>query len=199
MSPTDDWNHMELVESNSSCDNIARTPSPPPHPHPQSPLPPPPSPTLSHVTGVQERLQLEKVNRWLRPRTKWSWFSKSTCGIWGGNGFAAKHSITRNYNNSTLEDGLFHFIMRFALSCLMVGVGMGHREWWQGLCETECSHFFLLCAAGVEPMDNYFFSRFDRSVFSRTDCHLPVTTCSCCKHVKATEVWVWSLTNDCNN
>lgn len=119
MSPKDDWNHMELVESNSSCDNIACS-----SPLPLQP-PYPTSPTLSHVTDVQERLQLEKVNRWLGPRTKWSWFSKSTCGIWGGNGFAAKHSITRNYNNSTLEDGLFHFIMRFALSCLRAGGGEG--------------------------------------------------------------------------
>lgn len=30
MSPTDDWNHMELVESNSSCDNTARSPPHPP-------------------------------------------------------------------------------------------------------------------------------------------------------------------------
>lgn len=29
MSPTDDWNHMEPVESNSSCDNIARYLPPP--------------------------------------------------------------------------------------------------------------------------------------------------------------------------
>lgn len=71
-------------------------------------------------------------------RTKWFWFSESTCRIWGGNGFAAKHSITRNYNNSTLEDGLFHFIMRFALSCLIRGGWGGsvpkQRQW---LCETD--------------------------------------------------------------
>lgn len=158
MSPTDDWNHMELVKSNSSCDNIARS-SPPPH-FPNLP----PSPTLSHVTAVQERLQLEKVSRWLGPRTKWSWFSKSTCGIWGGNGFAAKHSITRNYNNSTLEDGLFHFIMRFALSCLMRGRRRGSvvnsdRDYVKQILRpsSECFHFFLLCPAGAEPMDNYFF------------------------------------------
>lgn len=36
-----------------------------------------------------------------------------------GNGLAAKHSITRNYNNSTLEDGLFRFITRLSLSCLI--------------------------------------------------------------------------------
>lgn len=149
-----------IWESNSSCDNIARSSPLPPQP------PTPPSPTLSHVTAVQERLQLEKVNRWLGPRTKWSWFSKSTCGIWGGNGFAAKHSITRNYNNSTLEDGLFHFIMRFALSCLMMKGGGGHREQWQGLCQTDtraliimlsCFHFFLSCLAGVELTAYYYF------------------------------------------
>lgn len=72
-------------------------------------------------------------------RTKWFWFSESTCRIWGGNGFAAKHSITCNYNNSTLEDGLFHFIMRFALSCLIRGGWGGgsvpkQRQW---LCETD--------------------------------------------------------------
>lgn len=59
MSQAEDWNHMGLVESNSSCDNIARR-------SPTSPK----SLTLSHVTAVQERLQLEKVNRWLGPRTK---------------------------------------------------------------------------------------------------------------------------------
>lgn len=106
---------MELMASNSSCDSVARSS------HLNSLPRPPSSPTLSHVTAVHERLQLEKVNRWLGPRTKWLWFSKSTCGIWGGNGFAAKHSITCNYNNSTLEDGLFHFIMKFTLSCLMEG------------------------------------------------------------------------------
>lgn len=58
MSQTDDWNHMVLVESNSSCDNIVRR------------APPPQRLTLSHVTVVQERLQLEKVNRGLGPRTK---------------------------------------------------------------------------------------------------------------------------------
>lgn len=117
MSQAEDWNHMGLVESNSSCDNIAR----------RSPTPPPPkSLTLSHVTAVQEGLQLEKVNRWLGPRTKWSPFSKSTCGIWGGNGFAAKQSIICNYNNLTSENGLFHFIRRVALSCLIVWT------WWEG-------------------------------------------------------------------
>lgn len=82
--------------------------------------------TLSHVTVIQERLQLEKVNRWLGPRTKWSPFSKSTCGIWGGNSFTAKQSIICNYNNLTLEDGLFHFIRRVVLSCLIV------CSWWGG-------------------------------------------------------------------
>lgn len=114
MSQTDDWNHMVLVESNSSCDNIARR------------APPPQSLTLSHVTVVQERLQLEKVNRWRGPRTKWSPFLKRTCGIWGGNGFAAKQSIIRNYNNLTLEDGSFHFIRKVTLSCLTAW------SWWGG-------------------------------------------------------------------
>lgn len=127
MSQTDDWNHMVLVESNSSCDNIARR------------APPPRSLTLSHVTVVQERLQLEKVNRWLGPRTKWSPFLKRTCGIWGGNGFAAKQSIIRNYNNLTLEDGLFHFIRKVTLSCLTAwsGVGRGQREQGQGLWDRQ--------------------------------------------------------------
>lgn len=87
---------------------------------------PPKTLTLSHVTAVQEGLQLEKVNRWLGPRTKWSPFSKSTCGIWEGNGFAAKQSIMCNYNNLTSENGLFHFIRRVALSCLIVWT------WWGG-------------------------------------------------------------------
>lgn len=29
---------------------------------------------------------------------------------------------------------------------------------------SECFHFVLLCPAGVEPTDNYFPSRFDRSI-----------------------------------
>lgn len=141
MSQTDDWNHMVLVESNSSCDNIARRASPPR------------SLTLSHVTVIQERLQLEKVNRWLGPRTKWSPFLKSTCGIWGGNGFAAKQSIIRNNNNLTLEDGLFHFIRRVALSCLTAG-----SWWWWGVGNSdrhymrptdgvlsECALIFVIC------------------------------------------------------
>lgn len=33
MSQTDDWNHMDLVESNSSCDNIARKALPSPKSH----------------------------------------------------------------------------------------------------------------------------------------------------------------------
>lgn len=66
-------------------------------------------------------------------------FYKSTCGIWGGNGFAAKQSIIRNYNNLTLEDGLFHFIRRVALSCLTAWSWWGgaRRQLWQGLYETD--------------------------------------------------------------
>lgn len=103
MSQTDDWNHMDWWKATHLVTRSA---------------PPPRSLTLSHVTVVQERLQLEKVNRCLGPRTKWSPFLKSTCGNWGGNGFAAKQSIIRNYNNLTLEDCLFHFIRKVALSCL---------------------------------------------------------------------------------
>ena len=85
--------------------------------------------TLSHVTVIQERLQLEKVKRWPGPRTKWSQLSKSTCSK-EEMVFAAKQSITCNYNDSTLEDGFVHFIMRSTLSCLMtaaevVGRGLG--------------------------------------------------------------------------
>lgn len=47
----------------------------------------------------------------------------------------------------------------------------------QILCpSSECFHFFLLCPSGVEPMDNYFFSRFDRSLFTHTKCHSPSMT-----------------------
>lgn len=175
MSPTDDWNHMVLVESNSSCDNIARN------------SPPTQSLTLSHVTVIQERLQLEKVNRWLGPRTKWSWFSKSTCGIWGGNGFAAKQSITHNYNNSTLEDGLFHFIMRFALSCLMVvmwwwwwwggGIVIRDRDYVKQILGplSECFHLFLLCPARIELMDDYFSSNACHNPYYRRTGHRRLT------------------------
>jgi len=51
--------------------------------------------------------------------------SENTCRILGGNGFAAKHSITCNYNNSALEDGLFHFIMRLLFHVLEGGGGGG--------------------------------------------------------------------------
>ena len=124
MSPTDDWNHMELVESNSSSDNVARS----------SPLPPPPPPQ-PEVPLCLMSLPFRKDCNWRRSIGGWGQeqsdrhFQKSTCGIRGGNGFAAKHSITRNYNNSTLEDGLFHFIMRFPLSCLLMGAGGGGASW----------------------------------------------------------------------
>lgn len=55
-----------------------------------------------------------------------------------------RQSIRRNYNNSALEDGLFHFIMSPALSCRLVA-GRGHREQRQGLCETDtwCLNAFI--------------------------------------------------------
>lgn len=178
MSPTDDWNHMELVESNSSSDNVARS----------SPLPPPPPPQ-PEVPLCLMSLPFRKDCNWRRSIGGWGQeqsdrhFQKSTCGIRGGNGFAAKHSITRNYNNSTLEDGLFHFIMRFPLSCLLMGAGAeGHHEQQQGLCETDTSSliwmlsfFFLLCPAGVWAHGQWFFPpRFDSSVFTRIKCRSPV-------------------------
>lgn len=168
---------MELVESNSSCDNIACS----------SPLPPPP-PAQPEVPLCLMSQPFRKDCNWRRSIGGWGQeqsdchFQKSTCGIRGGNGFAAKHSITRNYNNSTLEDGLFHFIMRFALSCLLVEVGgimNSDRDYVKQILSpsSECFHFFpFMSCRGLSPRAMIFFPRFDSSVFTHIKCRSPVTT-----------------------
>lgn len=121
---------------------------------PLHPPTPPSSPTLSHVTVVHERAQLEKVNRWrgsenkvnrdFPQKKKKKKYMRDLRRKWL---LPPKHSITRNYNNSTLEDGLFNFIMRFSLSCLsterrgaLKTVNRDYVNQILGL-SSECLHF----------------------------------------------------------
>lgn len=95
--------------------------------------------TLSHVTVVQERLQLEKVKRWPGPRTKWSQLSKTTC---------SKEEMVLP-PNSQLRVITMIQPWRMASSILLWG-SLFHVLWWRwrwwgggfvkqrlGLCETD--------------------------------------------------------------
>lgn len=154
MSLTDDWNHMVLVESNSSCDNIARNP----------PLP--------------KKVSLCLMSQSFRKDCNWR---RSISG-WGQE--QSDHDFQKVHAGSVEEivlppNSQIHIITiiqpwRMAYSIFLWG-SLFHVLWWcggggEGASWTvtvkqilgplsECFHFFfLLCPAQIEPMDDYFSS-----------------------------------------
>ena len=150
MSPTDDWNHMELVESNSSCDNIACGPplTLPPL-HPQVPL-------------CLMSQPFRKDCNWRRSIGGWGQ-EQSDCDFQKVNAGSEEEMVLPP--NTQLHVITIIQPWRMVYSILLWG-SLFHVLWWGGGeggivnsdrdyvkqilgPSSECFHFFFSCPAGI--------------------------------------------------